>query len=352
MADEIKNEKVATFHAEELSARNTVRTILLFGRNTATYKFALCDALLKQPANSSVSYDDLAPDFLKAFVEHYRVNPHQFKGQSNAVTAAVDTFLKTDESQAEFDSLVSTTRLKVYRYVFDAFHNVGRGTIQDSFRLFENNATSKELVLTESLHSILENRAVKEALHLENQARWRLVEEAWKAGLAQNVLIYNQHSRCFDSVVDERRTNLRSAVDVLLPYQHGRCFYCGRPLDRGASSCEDAFPDVDHFFPWALMVRHPEITFNPDGVWNLVLACKQCNRGPSGKFDIPPSSKFFQALLTRNLLFVEEHRHSLRNAILMSLNSSNSADVARKMRAVYKVLEVLQAWEPSDYYED
>ena len=36
----------------------------------------------------------------------------------------------------------------------------------------------------------------------------------------------------------------------------------------------------------------------------------------------------------------------------MSLNSNTSADVARKMRAVYKVLQVLQAWKPRDYYED
>ena len=38
--------------------------------------------------------------------------------------------------------------------------------------------------------------------------------------------------------------------------------------------------DVDPFFPHTLLTELPEANIN--GVWNLVLACQECNRGTGG----------------------------------------------------------------------
>jgi 5-methylcytosine-specific restriction endonuclease McrA len=64
-------------------------------------------------------------------------------------------------------------------------------------------------------------------------------------------------------------------------YQGGACFYCGTPITPLLGLANSA--DVDHFFPHMLMARG--LFLDLDDVWNLVLACAECNRGSAGKFD-------------------------------------------------------------------
>jgi hypothetical protein len=65
----------------------------------------------------------------------------------------------------------------------------------------------------------------------ENQSRWLLVEEAWRNKLSPNMLEY--HNGEFISInKSNERVNLRSAVNVLLPYQHGNCFYCNKKIPK------------------------------------------------------------------------------------------------------------------------
>ena len=66
------------------------------------------------------------------------------------------------------------------------------------------------------------------------------------------------------------------------------------------------------------IVPHAYFTFcvyQFTGARSTRLVARGFNRGESGKFDAPPDSSFFKELLTRNLLYVEEHKHSLRNSI-------------------------------------
>jgi hypothetical protein len=62
-----------------------------------------------------------------------------------------------------------------------------------------------------------------------------------------------------------------------------RCFYC--------SSSFVSTPHVDHVIPWSFMAE--------DKVWNLVLACDDCN-GSSGKSSKTPSDEFVEKLTNRN----------------------------------------------------
>ena len=47
---EIKKKSIHDFLITENTPIHTVRTLLLFGRNSSTYKFAFCKALMKQTA--------------------------------------------------------------------------------------------------------------------------------------------------------------------------------------------------------------------------------------------------------------------------------------------------------------
>lgn len=54
---------------------------------------------------------------------------------------------------------------------------------------------------------------------------------------------------------------------------------------------------------------------NLDGVWNLVLACKDCNRGVGGKFARIPEEKYLDRLYRRNEHLIISH-HPLREALI------------------------------------
>ena len=69
---------------------------------------------------------------------------------------------------------------------------------------------------------------------------------------------------------------------------------------------QDDTADVDHFLPHLLKSLSEEIQ-NLDGVWNLVLACKDCNRGSGGKFGFVPEMKYLRRLNTRNEFLISSH---------------------------------------------
>jgi hypothetical protein len=54
---------------------------------------------------------------------------------------------------------------------------------------------------------------------------------------------------------------------------------------------------------------------NLDGVWNLVLACRDCNRGPSGKFHAVPAVQYIERLSTRNEHLIAS-AHPLRETLI------------------------------------
>jgi hypothetical protein len=62
-----------------------------------------------------------------------------------------------------------------------------------------------------------------------------------------------------------------------------------------------------------------------DGVWNLVLACRRCNRGERGKSLRVPSGRLVAQLHERNNWLVDSH-HPLRETIILQ----TGADVDKR----------------------
>ena len=352
---EIKKKSIYDFLTAENTPIHTVRTLLLFGRNSSTYKFAFCKALMKHSAKDRILYTDLRDDFLKEFVNHYALNKNQFGGGANSLTNASDKFLESDKSAQDWDEFLIVAENNIYNNVFDAFQNVGRGEISNEHKLFEHHKSSKSIVITDKLNLILDSPTIRESISIEAESRWKVVEEAWRSKLSVNLLEYVDGEFISLDTQSNGRVNLRSAIDVLMPYQRQKCFYCNRKLNRKADSKDDDFPDVDHFFPLSQMGSTHFHGINPNGVWNLVVSCKKCNRGNEGKFDMPADKIFYDKLLARNLYFFEEHRHSLKNSILLSLNlnpsNSNAQGIVKRMRHIYNYFSVLVPWKPKEIFE-
>lgn len=341
---------IRNFTEAECSPESTLRTILLFGRNVSTYKFALADVLLNSTTKQHLTYKDLRDDFLRELYHHHNKNPNQYQAGSNALTIAFNDYA----INKDWDKLVKVAERNIYNNVFDAFHNVGGSTVKEEFSLFEHDKRSKRIVLTDNLLQLLESQDIAKQLAKENQARWGVVEEAWRNKLTPNLLIHEKESNNIYSVGHlQERINLRSAVNVLLPYQHGRCFYCNRILDKNVDKEEKNFPEVDHVIPHSAFNRYMALqNINSNGIWNLVIACKDCNRGDSGKFDAPPDQLFYENLIERNVLFTQEHKHSLKNTILLSIGAANHQQVELRMNGFYSYFNILKGWRPKYIYHE
>lgn len=58
-------------------------------------------------------------------------------------------------------------------------------------------------------------------------------------------------------------------------------------------------------------------------VWNLVLASRDCNRGPEGKFAKVPALKYLKRLHKRNKFLINSH-HPLQETIIKQTGSTES----------------------------
>src|SRR5580765_8715156 len=80
------------------------------------------------------------------------------------------------------------------------------------------------------------------------------------------------------------RGSLEKYHKLLLEAKLNTCFYCEDPLTFKKNEVA-----VDHFIPWAYMLE--------DEIWNLVLACKDCN---TVKSDWWYPEKFRNKIINRN----------------------------------------------------
>jgi hypothetical protein len=189
-------------------------------------------------------------------------------------------------------------------------------------------------------------------LPLETEARWRLVETAWGIGIAPTLLSvqYDASNNAFFTVDRKlRRVDVTSSRDALNGYQKGKCFYCFRDISIDPRFVDLA--DVDHFVPHTLLTRDLELRSNLNGVWNLVLACRSCNRGERGKSARLPTVRMLERLHTRNNFLIDSH-HPLRET-LMSQTGTNEPARRRFLQRMYETAKgiLIHPWEPTEELE-
>ncbi len=333
------------FIPQNPSVEDCWRGIVLYGDNSATYKFALAESLLKlcPQAGSLIKLEDLAPVFGQAIAAHMRHSPKQGTNPGKFLKA-----IQKFNGDGNVEALTKATLIDGFNDVLDAFHNVRGSPVLYKFYLDERRA-NKGVRVTDELAKLLSGMQVGN-IAAEVDSRWRLVETAWNLGISANHLVV-RHDALLETMCATdsagRRKSVTSTRSALNGYQKGRCFYCFSDLRLIG---EDFNTDVDHFFPHSLSAGHA--TMNLDGVWNLVLACRSCNRGAGGKSDRIPSLTFLERLNTRNEYLIGSH-HPLRETLI---NQTGKTSDSRRdfLNTLYRRVQLnpAAAWEPETTFSD
>jgi 5-methylcytosine-specific restriction endonuclease McrA len=327
---------------------NYWRAIILFGRNVASYKFALAKSLLEvgQGGQTVIPLSELALPFAKHLAAHLKNADKQATSRSSQFLDFCRRFNKREVTEEQLSE--ATTRLG-FNNVIDAFHVVGNGEIGVHFFTDERAGQQKAIRLTDEFFRLTEQFQHRN-LPYEVEARWRLVETAWQLNLPRNTLVVSYDSGAELLIAEDRllrRTSITPCRDALNGYQKGKCFYCFRDISLVDGAGDLA--DVDHFFPHRL--KGFRVADPVDGVWNLVLACQACNRGGEGKFDRLPQVRYLERLHRRNEYLIDSH-HPLRETLRLQTGASEAARCAFLQEAYGGAIRLLvQTWKPHDELE-
>ena len=329
---------MATFLDVEPTIDNHWRALVLFGRNVASYKFALGRALLqlKEQGSDSVAIEDLATPYALGICEHLKLAPKQATSNSSRFLDACRSF---NAGELGEDRLRDVTVQLGFNNVIDAFHRLGPADLERRFFVDER-ATSKSLRMTDDLLRASATSCGAQDLVLENEARWRLVETAWDLGISRSLIEFDSASQELGVRRRDGRVSVTSCRSALNGYQKGCCFYCFASISIEGVDVAD----VDHFFPWRLRGR---LGRNLNGLWNLVLACPSCNRGQGGKSDLVPESDLLERLHAPQRVSNWQLDHPLRET-LMAQTGIAAADRVAFLHECYDlaVQARIVCWSP------
>ncbi|HCG7752842.1 HNH endonuclease domain-containing protein [Vibrio campbellii] len=329
------------FYQVDPTNENYWRAVILFGRNVASYKFALAHSLLDLHArpNDLITLEQLAVPFSKHLCEHLEHSPKQITSRSSKF---IEACVAHNQQQIDDDTLIGMTVKLGFNNVIDAFHYVNGGDISNRFFLDERKQ-SKGIRLTDNFYKLTEGTQFQNFKH-ETEARWKLVEQGWRMGVSRNLITvqYDAELKTLFTSDKERRVDITSCRDSLNGYQKGRCFYCFDEISVEKGS--ENLADVDHFLPWTAR----DSFSNVNGVWNLVLACKECNRGENGKFAQVPSVELLRRLHKRNEYFINSHL-PLRETMIQQ-TGKNEQQRSSFLQSQYNSAKqlLIHDWEPKE----
>lgn len=125
------------------------RSIILFGANVASYKFALGKSLLGIAAEEKtfVALEDLAAPFARHVSQHIKAVDKQGQRPSGPFLESCRQF---NRGEIDFDRLVLVTQRHGFNNVIDAFHTVnGQQTTQRFF--IDDRVSKRGITITDDL---------------------------------------------------------------------------------------------------------------------------------------------------------------------------------------------------------
>ena len=218
------------------------RSVILFGRNAASYKFALAQALidLAKQDRDSVTLDQLADPYTRHLCEHLAHSPKQSTGRSSKFIDACSGF---NNGEVTHDALIATAVQLGFNNVLDAFHIVNQGDLPVKFFEKDFSRGSKRLILTDEVFKLANSNEAGNIIQ-ETESRWNLVETAWEQGISSSLLriSYDELGQAFMAESGMRRKDVTSARGSLNGYQKGHCFYCYAPIDAADGTARGGRP--------------------------------------------------------------------------------------------------------------
>ncbi len=137
------------FHLTTPSPDSNWRSIILFGRNVASYKFALAKALLDHAdeQRTQMTLAELAPAFSHYICQHLKLSDKQATSRSSQF---LDSCRKFNKHEISEDQLIEETVRNGFNNVIDAFHIVNQGEV--GFRFFtDDRKNGGGITLTDEL---------------------------------------------------------------------------------------------------------------------------------------------------------------------------------------------------------
>lgn len=332
------------FQIDDPSLESQWRSLILFGKNSATYKFAFAKALIDiiDEETTRISLEDLSVPFAGHIVDHLKANDKQGNSQSSKFLNSCRAFIKDELDQ---DQLYRDTARYGFVNVIDAFQNLNGDAIPNPF--YQKNFVSgkKEIIITDNLLKLKESFQFKN-FDQEVEARWKLVETAWNLNINPNILEvkYDDSDSIFfvqNNLM--RRVNITSVRDALNGYQKGKCFYSFQDISINKND-DVSICAVDHFLPHLHKRHHHYEGANVNGVWNLVLVDKQINSEKSAKI---PEWRFLKRLFTRNEFYIES-KHPLAETIINQTGATSQQRFSFLKKHYTLALEFSnQPWQPN-----
>lgn len=299
------------FQINDPSLESQWRALILFGKNSATYKFAFAKSIIEllEQNKTTLTLEDLATPFARNIIEHLKKSDKQGNSSSSKFLNTCRDFI---EGKLSEDQLMQTTTKLGFVNVVDAFQNVNGGIITDPFYHKNYVEGKKEIILTDSIFKLKETIQFIN-LDQEVEARWNLVETAWNLQINPNLLEVKHDTLKQELYIESdfmRRINMTTVRNALSGYQKGKCFYSYQDIFVNAGSPQICA--VDHFLPHLNKKVHSLEEANINGIWNLVLADPKVNIAKSARV---PHRRFLERLYNRNEFYIES-KHPLAETIV------------------------------------
>ena len=334
------------FQINDPSLESQWRALILFGKNSATYKFAFAKSLLEliERETTSISLKELAKPFSKNITEHLKSSDKQGNSNSSKFLNVCRDYNNKIIDEAQL--LKQTERLGFVNVV-DAFQNVNGGQIPNLFYEKDYSGRNKRIVITDDLLRL------KDSFHFQNfenetEARWKLVETAWNLKINPNLLEvkYDQDASLLFLENDfMKRVDITSVRDSLNGYQKGKCFYSFMDISIIQGSADICH--VDNFLPHVNKQVHAKNGANINGVWNLVLAHSTINSTKEKGAKVP-NKKYLERLFNRNEFYIIS-KHPLAETII---NQTGRTKDLRRTFLEYQYNLALEnsivTWTPSE----
>lgn len=330
------------FQINDPSIESQWRALILFGKNSATYKFAFAKSLLGiiEEQKTKISLSELAIPFADSIVDHLKKNDKQGNSASSKFLKGCRDFIATNISK---EQLYNITEKYGFVNVVDAFQNINGGSILNKFYEKDYKYGKKDIIVTDNLLKIKELFQYRN-LEQEVEARWNLVETAYNLQVNPNLLEvkYDETKSIFfiESNV-MRRVDVTSVRDSLNGYQKGKCFYSFQDISINKNETNTCA--VDHFLPHLNKLEHAKNGVNINGVWNLVLSDGSINIDKNAKI---PEKRFLERLFNRNEFYIES-KHPLAETIINQ--TGKTKEIRRKFLEENYNLALslsIQKWKP------
>jgi len=308
-------DNITLFQETHPSLDSYWRSVILFGRNVASYKFALAKSLLEiaPTGKTEITLEELADPFSRHLCEHIAHSPRQ-------VTSPGSQFL--DACRSYNDGTSTHEALNGYQKgkCFYCFDDISIGDLDDA----------ANPVQFDKLDIETDEPAGPKILRVSEE---RPLYGKPPAGIIGLTSLFSKNDTPHILVSPDNR----SLADV-------------PSLDPlTTSNVRNSLCDVDHFFPYTLQRYIPEVNLN--GVWNLVLTCKHCNRGEDGKFAGVPTVKYLERLHARNEFLINSH-HPLRDTLMHQAGAQPADRIAfLKTMDAFAINKLIQRWETKQVRE-